>query len=487
MKASLLYCYFAWGTIMSDTQPTRAIRAVALILAAGKSTRMNSKLPKALHPMLGKPLLLHAAEAAQEAGAARVVLVVGHQADQVRAAMGEEYEYVTQTEQKGTGHAVQMAEQALQNWEGPVLVLPGDAPLISPFLLRTLLETHEASGAAATLLTAVLDDAAAYGRIVRDPQTGQVQSIVEARDATPAQLQISEIGTSIYAFQPGPLFRALRALTPQNAQGEYYLTDVIALLAAEGHTIEAVVSPDADIVRGVNNRAELVELTHLLQQRIHRAHLLAGVTILDPLTTLIESTVKIGQDTVVHPFTLLMGVTDIGVDCEIGPGARISDSRLGDGVSVKDSHITASEIGDRTRVGPFANIRPGSIVGQDCKVGDFVELKNAQLGDHVSAGHLAYLGDAEIGPRTNIGAGTITCNYDIFRTPSKNKTVIGAEVFVGSHATLVAPVTVDDGAFVAAGSVITEDVPAGGLGLGRARQVNKEGWATAKRRKKAAV
>jgi bifunctional UDP-N-acetylglucosamine pyrophosphorylase/glucosamine-1-phosphate N-acetyltransferase len=466
---------------MPDSMPST--RAVALILAAGRSTRMKSKLPKALHPLLGKPLLRHAAEAVQEAGAARVVLVVGHQADQVREAMGTEFEYVLQAEQNGTGHAVQMAESLLADWDGPVLVLPGDAPLIAPFLLQSLLETHKKSQAAATLLTAVLDDAAAYGRIVRDPQTGRVQSIVEARDATPAQLALTEIATSVYAFQPGPLFRALRALTPQNAQGEYYLTDVIAMLAAEGQIIEAVVSPDPDIVRGVNTLVELVELAQIMQQRIHRAHLLSGVTILDPLSTHIDATVKIGQDTVVHPFTVLSGVTDIGEDCQIGPGARISDAQIGDGVSVRDSHIVASEIGDGTKVGPYANVRPGSIVGKHCKIGDFVELKNAQLADHVAAGHLTYLGDAEVGSRTNIGAGTITCNYDILRTPTKSRTVIGADVFVGTHSTLVAPVTVGDGAYTAAGSVITKDVPPEALGVGRARQVNLEGW-VAKRRKK---
>ena len=442
---------------------------------------MKSKVPKALHPLLGKPLLRHAAEAAQQAGADRVVLVVGHQAEQVQDAMGADFEYVLQAEQNGTGHAVQMAESLLADWDGPLLVLPGDAPLITPSLLQSLLDAHQKAGAAATLLTAALDDAGAYGRIVRDPQTGRVQGIVEAKDATPAQLQIREISTSIYAFHPARLFQALRAVTPQNAQGEYYLTDVVALLAAQGHRVEAVVSPDADIVRGVNTRLELVELAQTMQARIHREHLLAGVSIPDPLTTHIDSTVKIGQDTVIHPFTILSGVTDIGEDCQIGPGARISDSKIGSGVSVRDSHVVASEVGDGTRIGPFANLRPGSATGKNCKIGDFVELKNAQLADGVSAGHLTYLGDAEIGPRTNIGAGTITCNYDIFRNPTKSTTVVGADVFIGTHSTLVAPVTVGDDAYTAAGSVITEDVPPGALGLGRARQVNKEGWVSAKK------
>ena len=465
---------------MPDPSPS-VTRVAALILAAGKSTRMKSKIPKALHPLLGKPLLRHAAEAAQQAGADRTVLVVGYQADQVQGAMGTDFEYVLQAEQKGTGHAVQMAESLLSNWDGPLLVLPGDAPLISPSLLQSLLQSHRQSRAAVTLLTAELDDAGSYGRIVRDPRSGRVQSIVEAKDATPAQRQIREIGTSIYVFDPAHLFAALREITPQNSQGEYYLTDVVSWLATRGHGVEAVVSPDPDVVRGVNTRLELVELAQIMQSRIHREHLLAGVTVLDPLTTHIDSTVKIGQDTVIHPFTVLSGVTDIGEDCQIGPGARISDSKLGSGVTVRDSYVVASEVGDGTKIGPFANLRPGSATGKNCKIGDFVELKNTQLADNVSVGHLAYLGDAEIGPRTNVGAGTITCNYDVFRTPTKSRTVVGADVFLGTHSTLVAPVSIGDDAYTAAGSVITEDVPPDALALGRARQVNKAGWVSAKK------
>ncbi len=466
---------------MPDPSSPQAGRVAALILAAGKSTRMKSRRPKALHALLGQPLLRWAVDAARGAGAARTVLVVGHQAEMVREAMGPDLEYVLQAEQKGTGHAVQMAEVLLRDWDGPLLVLPGDAPLLSDSLLEALLAHHTRSGAAATLLTAVLDDAGSYGRIVRDGETGRVQAIVEARDASPEQLLIREIGTSVYAFDPAALFDALGRITPQNAQGEYYLTDAVALLAGQGRVVEALVSPDADVVRGVNTRPELGELRALMQARIHQAHGLAGVTILDPLTTHIDATVKIGPDTVVHPFTLLSGVTDIGEDCEIGPGARISDSRLGSGVSVRDSHVTASEVGDGCRIGPFANLRPGTVLGRNVKIGDFVETKNATLGDGVSAGHLTYLGDAEVGPRTNIGAGTITCNYDGI---DKHRTVIGADAFVGTHSTLVAPVTLGEGAWTAAGSAITENVPAGALGIGRARQVNKEGWARAKKRRK---
>jgi bifunctional UDP-N-acetylglucosamine pyrophosphorylase/glucosamine-1-phosphate N-acetyltransferase len=468
---------------MSDSSsPARhAGRVAALILAAGKSTRMKSKRPKALHILLGKPLLRWAVEAAEGAGSGRTVLVVGHQAEMVQEAMGPELEYVLQAEQKGTGHAVQMAEALLGDWDGPLLVLPGDAPLLSASLLEALVAHHTHSGAAATLLTATLDHAGSYGRVVRDPQTGRVQAIVEARDASPEQLQIQEINTSVYAFEPSALFAALKQITPQNAQGEYYLTDAVALLAGQGQIVEALVSPDADAVRGVNNRPELVELRAMMQARVHQSHGLAGVTILDPLTTHIDATVKIGPDTVIHPYTILSGVTDIGEDCEIGPGARVSDSKIGSGVSVRDSYVTASEVGDDCKIGPFANLRPGSVLGNNVKVGDFVELKNTTLGDGVSAGHLTYLGDAEVGARTNIGAGTITCNYDGM---DKHRTVIGADSFIGTHSTLVAPVTLGEGAWTAAGSSITEDVPAGALGIGRARQVNKEGWARAKKRRK---
>ncbi len=460
----------------------RAGNVAALILAAGKSTRMKSKRPKALHTLLGKPLLGWAVEAASGAGASRTVVVVGHEAESVRVAMGPELEYVLQAEQKGTGHAVQMAADLLGDWDGPLLVLPGDAPLLSDSLLEALVAHHVRSGAAATLLTATLDDAGAYGRVVRDGETGRVRAIVEARDATPEQLLITEINTSVYAFEPRALFGALAQITPQNAQGEYYLTDAVALLAGQGRIIEALVSPDADAVRGVNTRPELTALRQIMQARVLRGLGLAGVTILDPLSTHIDATVKIGPDTTIHPFTLLSGVTDIGEDCEIGPGARISDSRLGGGVSVRDSHVTASEVGDGCKIGPFANLRPGTVLGKDVKIGDFVETKNATLGDGVSAGHLSYLGDAEIGPRTNIGAGTITCNYDGM---DKHRTVIGADSFIGTHTTLVAPVTLGEGAWTAAGSAITEDVPAGGLGIGRARQVNKDGWARPKKRHKA--
>jgi bifunctional UDP-N-acetylglucosamine pyrophosphorylase/glucosamine-1-phosphate N-acetyltransferase len=466
---------------MPDSSSSPAAGAAAVILAAGKSTRMKSKIPKALHLLLGKPILRFAIEAAQAAGAERIIIVVGHQADAVREAMGGDYEYVVQAEQKGTGHAVQMAEALLGDWAGPILVLPGDAPLVSGFLLQNLLEHHTSMGAAATLLTAVVDDAGAYGRIVRDPNR-QVRAIVEARDATPDQLAICEIGTSVYAFERGALFKALRHIQPNNGQGELYLTDVVDVLVRQSAVVEAVVSADPEIVRGINTRVELAELSLTLRDRIHRAHQLSGVTIVDPVSTFIDTTVKIGQDTTIHPFTVLSGVTDIGEDCHIGPGAQISDSKIGNGVTIRDSHVTASEVGDHTRIGPYANLRPGNIVGKRVKIGDFVELKQTTVADDVSIGHLAYLGDAEVGERTNIGAGAITCNYMGMGMP-KQRTTIGCDVFVGTNNTLIAPVNLGNNAYTAAGSTINEDVPEGALAVGRARQVNKAGW-VAERKKR---
>ncbi len=471
------------GPVQSGSDTHALPPFAVLVLAAGRSTRMKSRTPKALHPLLGKPLLRWALDAAREAGAARTVIVVGHEAEAVKDAMGPEWEYVLQAEQKGTGHAVQMARPLLSDWEGPLVVLPGDAPLLSPETLRALLHEHAQSQAAATLLTAVLDtDAGSYGRVLRGAN-GNVQAIVEARDATPLQLAVREINAAVYAFQPAALFAALAQITPDNAQGELYLTDTIARLSTEGHTVAAHLSPDPDIVRGVNTRAELSDMAQVLQTRIIQQHQLAGVTIDDPGTTRIDADVKIGADTTIRPFSILSGVTDIGEGCEIGPGARIADAQLGANVNVRDSYVTASEVGNNCRIGPYANLRPGCKLGVGVKIGDFVELKNATLADGVSASHLAYIGDAAIGARANIGAGTITCNFDPLREPSKNPTVVGANAFIGTNSTLVAPVTIGDGAYTAAGSVITDDVPADALGIGRARQVNKDGWAAKKRRK----
>lgn len=332
------------------------------------------------------------------------------------------------------------------------------------------------------MLTVNLSNPTGYGRVLRNDR-GLVVGIVEEKDATSEQRAVTEVCVSIYAFSPQFLFAALDSITPQNAQGELYLTDVIGVAAARNLPVGAMTWHDSSVGRGINNRIELAEAAAILRTRILHKHMLAGVTIVDPNLTWIDAAVRIGVDTVIQPFTMIHGATDIGEDCVIGPGARIADSVIGNGVIVRDSHITSSEVGDRSTVGPFANLRPGSIIGKNVKIGDFVETKQATLGDNVSAGHFAYLGDATIGAGTNIGAGTITCNYDGVR---KHPTTIGDDAFIGSNSTLVAPVEIGDGAYIAAGSTITEDVPAGALGVGRSRQTNKPGWAAERAEKSGA-
>jgi bifunctional UDP-N-acetylglucosamine pyrophosphorylase/glucosamine-1-phosphate N-acetyltransferase len=449
---------------------------VAIVLAAGKGTRMKSRLPKAAHPVCGKPMARYPVDAARAVGAQRVVVVVGHEADAVRAAVGDDVDYALQAEQRGTGHAVMQAERALREADD-VLVLNGDLTLVTSQELCALLERHRETGAAATLLTAVLDDPASYGRIVRWPD-GSVERLVERRDATPEEVAIQEINVGLYCFRARELQDSLTRLQPNNDQGEYYLTDVIGLMVADGGRVEAVVTPDPQCALGINDRVDLAVAAKIQRQRILRRLMLSGVTIIDPATTYVDETVVIGQDTTLHPMTTLQGRTVIGADCQIGPSARLIDATLADRVSVHSSVVAGSSIGDGSRIGPFANVRPGCTLGREVKVGDFVELKNSVLEDRVSAGHLTYLGDADVAERTNIGAGTITCNYD---GRKKYRTVIGKKAFIGTHATLVAPVTVGDGAYVAAHSVITEDVPADALAIARARQTVKEGWAARKR------
>jgi bifunctional UDP-N-acetylglucosamine pyrophosphorylase / glucosamine-1-phosphate N-acetyltransferase len=460
----------------------------AVLLAAGKSTRMRSKLPKTLHPVCGRPLLVHILDALGTAGVERRIVIVGHQADAVRDSLDKEYgagviEYAEQTEQKGTGHAAQMAEPLLSSHAGTVLVLPGDTPLISGDILAKLIAFHHERRAAATLLTTVLPhDAGSYGRVLRDT-SGDVSGVVEARDATPEQLAVREINTSIYAFDGPSLFRALHDLRPDNAQGELYLTDVIGLLRQTGQTVTALISPDPDIVLGVNTRVELADVSEKMRRRLLRDLMLSGVTVIDPATTFVEAGVQVGQDTVIHPFTHLVGKTVIGEDGVIGPHAHIIDARLGDRVRVRSCYIEEAEVGDDCVIGPFARVRPGSKLAAKVRIGNFVETKAAILHEGVAANHLTYLGDAEVGAYTNIGAGTITCNYDGYK---KSRTTIGARSFIGTNTTLVAPVTVGENAFTAAGSVITDDVPADALAIARERQTVKEGWMARRRQEKEA-
>lgn len=453
---------------------------VGIILAAGKGTRMKSKLPKALHPICGKAMTRYVVDACKGIGAQECIVVVGHGAEQVRASLGDDVGYAIQAEQLGTGHACMQAVDLLSDRDGDVLVTAGDTPLVNAEILGALAEAHRSSGAAATLLTAVLDDAGSYGRIVR-ASDGSVQGIVEAKDATPEQRAIGEINAAIYCFKLPLLREYLSKLTPANAQKEYYLTDVVGLMVADNLKVEAVVSPDPRIVLGVNNRVDLAYLTGIIRGQIVERLMIGGVTVIDPTATYVDYDVQVGEDTIIHPQTTLLNGTKIGVGCSIGPSTRLSNVQIGNEVTILFSNAADSVIGDESRVGPFANIRPGCKLGCKVRMGDFVETKNAVLEDRVSMGHLSYVGDAVIGEHTNIGAGVITCNYDGF---AKHRTVVGKEVFLGSDVTLVAPVTIADGAFIAAGSTVTDDVPADALAIARSKQTVKEGWAEEYRTKK---
>jgi bifunctional UDP-N-acetylglucosamine pyrophosphorylase/glucosamine-1-phosphate N-acetyltransferase len=451
-----------------------------VILAAGKGTRMKSDHPKVLHRVAGIPLIEHVLRLASSLDPASVTLIVGHKADAVREALGKQpgLRFALQEPQLGTGHALLQAEPLLRGARGTVVLLSGDVPLLRHDTVTALLRAHEAGGAAATVVTAEVDAPEGYGRIVRD--AGRIVAIVEHKDATPAQRAIREINSGIYAFELGGLFDALRDVGSTNAQGEYYLPDLVKIFAARGRVVETSPVGDAREILGVNSRKELAELAEILKMRTNDAHMHAGVTIVDPATTFIGPDVEIGGDAVIHPGVYLEGRTRVGARCEIHSGVRIVDSAIEDDVVINNfCVITSSRVARGARVGPFAHIRPDSHVCEEAHVGNFVELKKTTLGRGSKASHLTYLGDATVGEKVNVGAGTITCNYD---GVAKHPTVIEDGAFIGSDTQLIAPVRVGKGAYVAAGSSITDDVPAESLAIARGKQVNKEGW-VAKRRK----
>ena len=445
----------------------------AIILAAGKSTRMRSRIPKPLHPICGLPVTAHVIRACRSAGIARIVVVVGHEADAVKAGLGDDVEYALQTTQRGTGDAVNAAKELLGDWPGTIVVLVGDMPLLPPASLQTLLSQHGESRAAASLLTALSEDATGYGRIVRD-SNGSFLRIVEQKDASPDEQQIREWNPSIYAFDGPELWRSLSEVQPNNAQGEFYLTDTPGILAAQGRPVVAIPAADSRLVVGINNRVELASVAEIMRRQILTDLMLSGVSITDPASTYIDVDVTIGQDTVIEPNTYLLRGTTIGENCVIGPSSRIAASTLGSNVRVVMSQVTESVLGDGVRVGPFAHLRPNSRLAANVKIGDFVEVKNATLGVGAQASHLSYIGDADIGAGVNIGAGAITCNYDGL---NKHRTVIGEGAFIGSNSTLIAPITIGAGAFVAAGSPLNEDAPPGALAVARVRPTIKPDWA----------
>jgi len=445
-----------------------------VILAAGKGTRMKSELPKVLHPIAGQPLIDRVLDTAQALNPSTMTLVVGHSADKVRTHLAGRpgLAFAAQEPQLGTGHALLQTEPILRGRSGIVILLSGDVPLLRADSLQGLVETHKAAGAAATVLTAKLERPYGYGRIVRT--NGRISRIVEERDATPSQREIKEINSGIYAFDLEPLFDALSAINAENSQGEYYLPDLIGIYRRQKRGVATFTIANAAEIRGINSRTELAEVSKMVRQQKNEELMAAGVTLIDPDTTYIDSDVEIGPDTVIHPFVFIEQGTTIGAACEIHAGSRVVNSKVGDRVLIRNHSVIAdATVADGASVGPFAHLRPGASLGQNARVGNFVEMKNATLGAGSKANHLAYLGDATIGDNVNVGAGTITCNYD---GTDKHPTVIDDGAFVGSNSTLVAPVTVGRGAYVAAGSTVTQDVPAGALGIGRGRQENKPGW-----------
>ncbi|CQR51112.1 bifunctional UDP-N-acetylglucosamine diphosphorylase/glucosamine-1-phosphate N-acetyltransferase GlmU [Paenibacillus riograndensis] len=449
------------------------MKRMAVVLAAGQGKRMKSKLYKVLHPVCGKPMVGHVLDTVKATGCQRTVVVVGHGAEKVKAYVGQDAEYVLQETQLGTGHAVKQAKDLLGGEAGTTIVICGDTPLVTAETLEGLMALHEGQSAAATVLTAVMDQPAGYGRIIRG-EDGGVQKIVEQKDCTPEEAAVNEINTGTYCFDNAKLFAALDKVTNSNNQQEYYLTDVIGILRAQGDIVLGYQAHDAAESIGVNDRLALSEAESLMRQRINRQHMLNGVTIIDPASTYIAADVVIGADTTLYPGTVLKGKTVIGEDCIIGPSSEIENCVIMNGAEVKHSVLNQAQVGARTSVGPFAYLRPGAVLGEEVKIGDFVEIKNASIGDGSKVSHLSYVGDATVGKNVNVGCGAITVNYDGY---NKSRTEIGDDAFIGSNVNLVAPVTVGKGAFVVAGSTITRSVSENDLAIARVRQENKPGYA----------
>lgn len=444
----------------------------AVILAAGKGTRMKSNNPKVVHKVAGKPMILHVVNAVREAGINHIVVVVGHSRGSVEGLFPSgSVDFVIQAEQMGTGHALMQARSAVADDE-TLLVLAGDTPLLQSKTLQALMQHHERTGAVATVLSTKISNPHGYGRIVHN-QDGSLCRIVEEKDAAPEEKSITEINSGLYCFQVAKAFAALQKSSCSNAQGEYYLTDVLEILKNEQQKVEICCVDAQEDIYGINDRVQLAAAEKILRQRKNEELMLEGVTIMDPLSTFIDMDVEIGRDTLIYPFTILEGATTIGGGCEIGPGSHISNSVIGDHVIVENSRMKDAIVGDDCTIGPFAYLRPQAILKQGVKVGDFVEVKKSTVGVGSKIPHLSYVGDATIGQHVNVGAGTITCNYD---GVNKWETILEDGVFIGSNSNLVAPVRVGANATTGAGSTITRDIPANALGVERAAQKNIENW-----------
>ncbi|KMY48159.1 bifunctional UDP-N-acetylglucosamine diphosphorylase/glucosamine-1-phosphate N-acetyltransferase GlmU [Peribacillus loiseleuriae] len=444
----------------------------AVILAAGQGTRMKSKLYKVLHPVCGKPMVQHVVDQVSQLQVEEIVTVTGHGAEKVQEQLGSACVYALQAEQLGTAHAVMQANHVLGDKDGTTIVICGDTPLIKAETMEALMKIHEETNAKASILTALATNPDGYGRIIRN-EAGHVEKIVEHKDANDLERNVKEINTGTYCFDNKALFTALQNVSNDNSQGEYYLPDVIEILKTQGETVTAYQTEDFNETMGVNDRVALSQAEKLMRQRINETHMRSGVTIIDPENTYIEADITIGSDTVIYPGSIIKGNSVIGNDCIIGPQTEVDNCHIGDSSSLRQSVASDSSIGHRVNIGPFAHIRPQSDIKDEVKIGNFVEIKKTVFGKGSKASHLSYIGDAEVGEDVNIGCGSITVNYDGF---NKHLTKIEDEVFIGCNSNLVAPVTVGKGAYVAAGSTITSDVPGKAFSIARARQLNKEDY-----------
>ena len=445
---------------------------MAVILAAGEGKRMKSRNSKVIHKVCGKTLVEWVFQAVANAGVAESVVVVGHREDQVRGCLGDKVCYAVQERQLGTGHAVMQAEEYLKDKDGYVIVLCGDTPLITSETISRTIKVHRESGNSATVITVELPEPTGYGRILRN-DCGDVLRIVEHRDATDEEKKIREINSGMYCFTIKDLLLALTELGNDNHQGEYYLTDTLEILVKKRLKVGAVKVQSPDEILGINDRVQLAEASEIMRRKILKSHMKSGVTLIDPSSTYIDGDVLIGIDTVIYPGTIIEGETVIGEECTIGPNSRLGFAKIGNKVEIENSVVLESSIDDDTHVGPFAYIRPGSCIGKDVKIGDFVEIKKSQIGDKTKVSHLTYIGDADVGSNVNMGCGVVVVNYD---GKNKHKTVVGDNAFVGCNVNLVSPVVVKDNAYIAAGSTITNEVPENSLAIARSRQVIKEDW-----------
>lgn len=444
-----------------------------IILAAGKGTRMKSKLYKVLHPVAGKPMVEHIIDQVEKTNPSEVVTVVGHGAEAIKNHLGERSQYALQEEQLGTGHAVLQAQAHLAGKQGTTLVITGDTPLLTAETLTNLFDYHQGKNASATILTAHADDPTGYGRIIRD-HLGIVEKIVEQKDASEQEARVQEINTGTFCFDNEVLFNTLSKINTNNAQGEYYLTDIIEIFKREGKTIAAYKMTNFEEAMGINDRVALAEANKIMHRRLNIQHMMNGVSFIDPDSTYIDEGVVIGSDTVIEAGVCLKGKTIIGDDCFIGAHSEISDSVIEDNVKIKQSVIEESSIHRNADIGPFAHLRPKSMIGEHVHVGNFVEVKNATIAENTKVGHLTYVGDADLGKDINVGCGVVFVNYD---GKNKYRTTVGNHAFIGSSTNLVAPVTIAANTIIAAGSTITNDVEEFDLAIARARQVNKEGYA----------